>query len=223
MHWWVWLLIAVIVWLSLAIARRHRNRRAQITVNIPEAGFPNFQITPHDASPEDLSLLALCYGSKIRWLLQTEPEQMRDIFQKLCNEVIDFWSTPGVDLIDRMPSARRLREDESSPHAISGGERYVVTLYRTDYHNLRNKAWVITTIPRPGLAANLPWSFLLVLNAVFALLNPSDRKILGQAMAEWYECAFEQARLEKSLSSLNLLFKTSLESLLHAKTQEIPE
>jgi len=223
MYWWIWLLIAVIVWISLVVARRHRNRRVQITINIPAKGFPNFQITPHDASPEDLSLLTLCYGSKIGWLLQTEPEQIRDIFHELCIEVINFWSAPGDDLIDQMPSARRLREDDSSPHAIIGGERFVVTLYRADYHNLQNKAWVITSIPRPGLAANLPWSFLLVLNAVFVLLKPLDRKILGQAMVDWCECALQQKRFERSLSSLNLLFKTSLECLLRAKTQEIPE
>ena len=223
MHWWVWLLIAVIMWLGLAVARRHRNRRARFTVTIPVAGAPTLQLTPHNASPEDLSLIALCYGSKLRWLLQTEPELIREIFQDLCKETIVFWSAPGADLIDRMPSARRLRGDESSPHAIAGGERFVVTLYRTDYHNLRNKTWVITTSPRPGLAANLPWSFLLVLNAVFVLLKPSERETLGRAIAEWYECAFRQSRLKRSLSSLNSLFEASLESLLNAKTKEIPE
>lgn len=222
-HWWAWLLIAVIVWLGIAVARRHRNRRAQITINIPVTGSPNFQITPHDASPEDLSLLTLCYGSKIWWLLQREPEQVRDIFPGLCNEAIDFWSASGADLIDRMPSACRLREDESTPHAVAGGERYVVTLYRTDYHNLRNRAWVITTIPRPSLAANIPWSFLLVLNAVFVLLKLSEQETLRLAVTEWHRYAFGQSLPKRSLSSLNSLFKASFESLVHAKTKEMPE
>jgi hypothetical protein len=210
------------MWLGLAVARRHHNRRAQITITIPVKGYPNFQLTPDNASPEDLSLLALCYASKIRWLLLNEPELMGEIFQELCTEAIDFWSAPGSDLIDRMPSARRLRGDESSPHAVAGGERFVVSLYRTDYHNLRNKAWVITTIPRPSLAANLPWSFLLVLNSVFVLLQPSERETLGRAIAEWYGWAFGQSRLKKSLSSLNSLLEASVESLVHAKTKQMP-
>ena len=218
MPWWAWLLVAAIVWLGLAVARRHRNRRAQFTVTIPVAGPPTLQLTPHDASPDDLSLLALCYGSKLRWLLLTEPERIREILQELCSEAIDFWTEAGTDLIERMPSARRLRADESSPHAVADGERYVVTLYRTDYQNLRNKAWVMTTIPRPGLAANLPWSFLLVLNAVFALLKPSERDTLGRALVKWYECAFGESPPEGRSSALNALFKASLESWLHAKT-----
>jgi hypothetical protein len=210
--------MVVAVALGAMVIRRHRNRRAQFTVTIPVAGPPTLQLTPHDASPDDLSLLALCYGSKLRWLLLTEPECIPEIFQELCSEAIDFWSEPGTDLIDRMPSARRLRGDESGPHAVAGGERYVVTLYRTDYQNLRNKAWVMTTIPRPGLTANLPWSFLLVLDAVFVLLKPSERETLGRALAEWYECVFGQGPPERSLSALNALFEASLESWLHART-----
>jgi hypothetical protein len=223
MYWWVWLLIALIIFIGFGIARRHRNRRAKIIINIPVTGFVNFQITPHDASPEDLILLALCYGSKIRWLLQTEPEQVRDIFHGLCNEVTDFWSAPGADLIDRMPTARQLREDDSSPHAVAGGEQYIVTLYRTDYHNLSNKAWVITAVPRPSLAANIPWSFLLVLNAVFVLLKPSEQETLRQAIANWYKYAFEESHPNRSISSLNSLFKASLDIIVSAKTKVVIE
>jgi hypothetical protein len=161
MLWWVWFPIFVIVWFALAIVARHRNRRTQVSVFIPLSGYPTLRVTPHDASPDDLSLLTLCYGSKLHWLLRTEPELIRELFQQLCSEALDFWSEPGDDLIDRMPSARRLRADESTPHAVAGGEFFQVTLYRTDYKNLRNKAWVITAIPSPGLAATLPWSFLL--------------------------------------------------------------
>jgi len=209
---------AVGVLAALAVARRHRNHRAQFTVTIPVSGPASLQLTPHDASPDDLSLLALCYGSKVRWLLLTEPECIPEIFQELCSEAIDFWSEPGADLIDRMPSARRLRANESGPHAVAGGERFVVTLYRTDCQNLRNKAWVITTIPRPGLAANLPWSFLLVLNAVFLLLKPSERDTLRQALAKWCERAFGEPLPEGRSPTLNALFEVSIESWLHAKT-----
>lgn len=209
--------------ISFGISRRHRNRRSKIIINIPVTGFANFQITPNDASPDDLILLALCYGSKIRWLLQMEPEQVRDIFLELCNEVINSWSEPGADLIDRTPTARQLREDKSISHAVAGGEQYVVTLYRTDYHNLRNKAWVITTIPRPSLAANIPWSFLLVLNAVFVLLKPSEQETLRQAIADWYKYAFEESHPNRSISSLNSLFKTSLDIIVRAKTKVVIE
>lgn len=223
MYWWAWLLIAVTIYIGFGVARRHRNRRAKIIINIPVTGFANFQIIPHDASPEDLIQLALCYGSKIRWLLQMEPEQVRDIYHGLCNEVIDFWSAPGADLIDRMPTASQLREDDSSPHAVVGGEQYVVTLYRTDYHNLHNKAWVITTVPHPSLAANIPWSFLLVLNAVFVLLKPSEQETLRRAIVDWYKYAFEELHPKRSISSLDSLFKVSLDIVVRAKTKVVLE
>lgn len=119
------------------VASRRRDGRAQFTVHIAEAGQATFQMTPGNPSDEDLSLLALCYAAKLRWLLLTEHERIQEVFQGLCREAIDFWTAPGSDLIDRMPSARRFREDESpvnhprlvaQPAVIGPVESNLVTL-----------------------------------------------------------------------------------------------
>jgi hypothetical protein len=90
-------------------------------------------------------------------------------------------------------------------------------MHRTHYRELRNRAWVDNTLPQPGLASNIPWSFLLVLNAIFVLLKPPERDVLGGALAGWFDRAFAQSPPEPSAQGLKMLLEASMESWLHAE------
>lgn len=218
MDWWVWLVLICVAGGSLSAFSGVRNRRARIVVRMPESSPPTIQLTTlGTVEPGDLCLLALCYASKVHWLLLSEMEPSRDLFREFCAEALDFWDAPGADLIDRMPTARALRDDPSVPHAVPGGERFVITLYRTDYRSLKNRVWVNNSLPRSGMAANIPWSALVVLNAAFALLDPETRVILHRAFSGWYDFAFEEWEPDQSMVGLNALFASALGAYTKAR------
>lgn len=158
MPWWGWAGILVVTYLAWAFFTRHRNRRVHATIVVQERGLPLVQLGPPDASPEDLALAALCYLAKVWWLVQSEFAVSRDILRELIAEAIGFWDHETGDLIDRMPTASTIRADQEHPMAVSGGERFEISYYRTRYKTLKNRGHVRNTLPAPGLAANVPWS-----------------------------------------------------------------
>ena len=220
MPWWVWLVLAIAaVWVTLGVTGRNRNRRAQATVWIPETGPSALQISTDDTSPQDLQLLALCYASKIRWLMASEPPLLGEMLRKLCGEAVECWMADGVELIDRMPTARAMRDDTSAPKAVSGGERFSVGLFRTNYQTLNNRAWAINSLPRPGLAPNVPWSVVLLLNGVHGLLAESDSQTLKRALSLWHDRAF-CGPVDQSQAGLRNLFAVSSACVLEAQGRE---
>ena len=107
------------------------------------------------------------------------------------------------------PTSRAIRKGEDHPRAVQQGEVYRISFFRTAYQNLSNRVWVINTIPRPGLAANLPWSAILLLNAVFVVLPVDVRPRLGQALQSWFEAAMQPDCDRQTMQSLRGLFQLS--------------
>jgi len=218
MPWYGWGAIAVAAYTAYAIATRHRNRRVRAEITIPTRGTPTIQLCPPSALPIDLSLAVLCYASKIRWLVNSEFAVSRDLLRELLGEACDFWNEGTGDLIERMPTASTIRTSEDHLQAVDPREVFRITLYRTGYRNLRNRAWVINTIPRPGLAANLPWSAILLLNAVFVILPDEARAQLGQALRNWFDSAMDPAFDNQAQQTLARLFALSVSAYDQAMT-----
>jgi hypothetical protein len=134
----------------------------------------------------------------------------KDLFRELLGEACEFWNEGTGDLIDRMPTASAIRRSDNHPRAVDLGEVFHISFFRTEYRNLHNRAWVINTIPRPGLAANLPWSVILLLNAVFAVLPEEARAHLGQALCNWFDSAMDPAFDNQAQGTLARLFELSI-------------
>jgi hypothetical protein len=212
MPWWVWVALVAVVYFAYAYSRRYRNRRVRAVIYFPPKGHATIQIDPGSATPANLSLTVLCYASKVWWLLQSEFNISSDIFRQLIGEAIDFWSEGHGDLIDRMPTAAALRSAEDHPTAVPGGERFDISFYRTQYQTLRNRVWIINSLPKPGLAANIPWSAIILLNAVFVLLNDPVRERLHRALSSWADLVLAGGLTDQSLAGLNALFAVSLQA-----------
>jgi hypothetical protein len=176
-------------------------------LNMPGRGRPNFEIHPGDAQSDDLCVLVLCYASKIRWLLETEQPILRTVLDRSLREALVYWEEPGSDLISRMPSGLTLEKSVRSDAEVKSGERFVIKLHRRGAGTSKARSWVSTSIPRPGLAANLPLSVLYVLNGVFSILSQSDRARLRDALQRWHNEAFADEGLDKTIAGLRSLFK----------------
>ncbi len=219
MPWWGWILVILVIlliWLVSGALRRNRDRRVRVALRIPEAGHPTISMVPSSASAADLALMALCYASKVRWLLSSEPPVVQRMHRELCGELVDFWHEPGGDLIDRSPTASAIRSSVHAPKAVAGGEEFTVDLFRTEYRSLADHASVQNTLPNPGLAANIPWSSILVFNTAFALSGESDRDRMHQATSEWFNAAYKPERTFEGLTGLKELFSCSYGAVANA-------
>ncbi len=210
MDWYVWVAVAVAAYFAYAFSARNRNRRVWAEITIPARGTPTIQISPTSASPADLCLAALCYASKIRWLVNSEFTVSKDILRELLGEACDFWDEGAGDLIDRMPTAAAIRRSQAHPRAVDAGEVFRVSFFRTEYSSLQNRAWIMNTIPRPGLAANLPWSVILLMNSISAVLPDEARAKFGKALRNWVESAMDPAFDDQTQVTLTRLFELSV-------------
>jgi hypothetical protein len=217
MEWWIWVMALIIIAGMYSFATRNRDVRVRAVIRISVNAFPTVQIDPSSASTEDLLYLVLCYASKVRWLLLSEPPVIQDMFREICAEAISHWDERGSDLIDRMPTARALRSDTTGPKAVSGGETYKVSLRRTGYKNLENRAWVINSLPKASLAVNPPLTAIVLLNVVFALLSWENRQFLRSAWTNWFDLAFGTESVDQSTGALRMLFKASADSITEAR------
>lgn len=216
---WAWLSIAVVVlaYVVATLATRRRHRRAEAIVWIPEKGAPTVQLETFSGSSDDLINLALCYASKVQWLMASEPPVIQQVFRDMFLAVARNWNAPGADLIDRVPEAAAIRADSDSPKAVDGGEVYRISFFRTDYKALENRTWVVNSIPKQSLAVNPPWSAIVLLNAIFARLDQSDRRVLGEAWKTWCGAALGEVT-EQSAAGLKRLLQASAESTAEARS-----
>jgi hypothetical protein len=216
-----WILIVgaiVLVYLALAMRGRSRNRRLTSQIMIPSAGQPSVSFAPEPANQDDLCLLTLCYATKMRWLLNNEPDQVRDALTGLIAEAVSSWDEAGPDLISRMPTGKQLRS-EDAPQAAASGETFRISFYRTDYQRLRNRASVVTHIPRPGMVVNLAWSVILLLNAVEARLDDNHRQFMRDALRDWLNLANTQLAYDTSQQTLRQLNDATLDLWMKAVQQ----
>ena len=214
---WSMLLGALVLLVGIYVFATRNRSRVSAVVTIPVTSSPTVQIDPPDAQAEELLHLVLCYASKVRWLVLSEPAAIQEVFRQLCREAADSWDKPGTDLIDRMPSGATCRNERTDAKAASGGEDYKIALFRTDYTNLENRCWVTNSLPRASLAVNPPWSVVVLLNAVFVLLNGGDREWLRRSWATWCAEALAAGSVDSSASGLKTLFRVSVKSVANAR------
>ena len=167
---------------------RTRNPALTARISIRQKGTATVTWTPSPAEPTDLGLLSLLYGAKIGWFMDVEP-QVRPVFMTLGEELssITDLQLPSHSLIDMLPTAREIRADLTDEKtAVSGGEVFDIQLCRKSTvepdgseHPL---TYVDTRLPDPGLAANIPWSAILLADKVWEYL---DLPLRQRLVAAW--------------------------------------
>jgi|SRR6185312_2354152 len=209
---WIYWLVAFGVAYLLFFRGRNRDVRLTAMVMIGEHGAPTVQLSPPTAEHTDLALAVLCHASDILWILLRENPVVFEAFKEFVGEALDFWDSDNANssLLDRMPSARAVRNLSDNPRAVHGGEKFKIVFSRTNYRNLQNKVSAITTLPRPGLAANIPWSFVVFLNCVVCIVDRETGAHLYRALKLWYDAAFGGATWGTSPIELRRLFQMSL-------------
>lgn len=224
MSWVGWIvLVGVALFVIKAFLGRNRDRRFVAVITIPEHSAPTIQIEPPTTSRSDLCLAVICLASDILWILQRERREILAVFKELVRESVDFWDEAGTDLIDRCPSAHAIREMRDAPRAVSGGESFSIAFSRTDYAHFRNRVSAITKLPNPGLAANVPYSFMIFTNAVYCLANAEERVRLHRALTLWSDIALKPEAFSPSTPALRSLFELSLSAWERAAHHRQPE
>ncbi len=220
----LWLvLIAIGTYLVWSFLLHRRDRRVRAEVVIPENGHSLMSINPPTAAPDDLCLMVLCYASFVRWLMETEYAVVRDTYRELCKEAVDCWGREGMRLIDRLPTASKIEttlETQNIPKTVPGGEKYAISFWRDEVPHFKPKVWVtLMRSPLRGLSANLPWTVMLLLNAVHNLVPHQYGELaLREAWRDWFKAAFALQNGYKGSSGLKSMYTVSYEVWLRART-----
>ncbi len=209
-------LIAFGIYLLYTFVLHRRDRRVRAEVIIPENGRPMMSINPPAAAPDDLCLMVLCHASFVRWLMETESTVVRDMYLQLCNEAVDCWDRDGIRLLDRLPTASGIEtalESQNLRKTVPGGERYAISFWRDEVRHFKPKVYVtVNSTPRRGLAANLPWTVILLLNAVHNLVPREYAELaLRDAWRDWFEAAFAHKNDYSGSAGLKRMYLVSFE------------
>lgn len=198
--------IAMVVWWG----RRQVNKPGILNarVLIPATGAHRVEFGGRETD-DNLSLLALVYGAKIRWLLNNEPEEANQLFKILVREAVDAWGEHSEgDLVAAMPTAKELVEQPRETNAAGGEEEYIVRFHRRP----SGEGYVINTLPRPCLSFNIPWHYILLLSAIEPKLSPETqgelKVALGAATTQWeMENGTDMSSLKQMTTKSNRVFK----------------
>jgi hypothetical protein len=205
MKWSAIVAVAALSWFLMAVANRRKNLRATVTIYIPESGEPIVSTAPEDIAPEIFLGLLLSYGSKLWWNLLTEPLAVQEQFKILVEELVMAWPLAGESLILAMPIAASAAAVTDRPHAAPGGERFVVRYYRTRYRKLRDVGSIVNSLPRPGLASNIAWNYIVLGCEIFHRLDVAERARAAVALELWKERILSPECRDSSLAGLRRL------------------
>jgi len=197
--------ILIILWFLAALRLKKRDLRVKAVIRIPSQGEPIVTLSPVRVPSEDLIGLLLSYGTKLRWILMAEPLALQEHFEILVREMVLVWPLAEDSLINAMPTAQAVSNLPDRVRAVPNGEEFVVRFFRTNYKTLRNYSSIINRLPRPGLASNLVWNYVLLANEIFGRLNSEARTRGEVALALWQERLFSPELRDDSLSGLERL------------------
>jgi hypothetical protein len=207
----VWIIAAIVVLSLVAFFLGHQSRgqnpQLVAIISIKEDGTHNVIFEPDAAMGADLTRLLLVYASKLRWLVLSEDHSVQNLFQGLTREIADVWLLAEDSLLEVMPTANALR-DAGGLFSVPGGETFTVKYYRTQSSS-PNRSFLHNDLPRPGLAANLPWHFCVLSDAVFQRLGQQERDTAYAAYATWLEAAYEGFPPSNSLQYLTHLVRAA--------------
>ena len=200
-----WLLVVGIVLILLVLVSfylRPRNLRATAEVFLHPAGPPEVSLWSRDGRSDELVRLGLAYAAKLRWVLVAEPREIREIFDTLFAELCESLQLETESIIDRMPTAREIRGLEGRVLAAPRGERFMIRYYRTSYKSFHNTSSIVNTLPRPGLATNLVWNYIVLMEEIHRKIDPLTRERASRAFGYLWQRSFAGGTVDRSLRGL---------------------
>lgn len=215
------IVVLAVAYFFYARTRARRHLRVTATVSILPSGQSSVAFKPSDVSDEDLARMCLSYGSKLRWVLLSESEEIQQLFRDLTEEAIHCWSEGERSLLENMvPISERIQGDEGIASAVPGGEAYVIRYSRSSHHNIKNRSVIANWLPIRRLNVNYAWHYVLLLSAVYERLPAESKAEAGRAYARWWELAFEEWVPDPSLRGLFRLAPASDEAWDQARNGE---
>lgn len=210
MEWLIGVLV-VLAFLSWRLRRRSGNPaplHAQVYIAPSGQHSVDFEGQPTE---ESLSLLALTYGAKIRWLLNHEPAETRELLSTLVEEAVGaLGKNDGGSLLDALPTSEHLQSAKArAVRAAGGGEEYLVQMRRWP----TGEAFVVNELPQPCHSFNIPWHYALLLSATADRLGDEAEVDLGVALEAarrfWEaENGLDTAALRSMIEKSNEAFRT---------------
>jgi hypothetical protein len=181
-------LLAALAFVGYIVDRLRRKPTLAATITIDPSGAPVVAFSPDTADAEQLIRLMVLYGSKVRWLLKSEPAKFTEVFREFMAEVVGAFSATDVhDLMTDTPLLSEMaRNTVGAPASVPGGECFSVRLYC----GANGKTWVTNDLPRPGLAFNIPWHFPILCQAIRSRLGQDDRRFAQLGLQIWFAEAF---------------------------------
>jgi hypothetical protein len=203
-----WLLIPAIIglWIVIGLRMSARNLRVIAYVHIPADAPSIVRFEPPQPKGEDLIRLGMVYAAKLRWVLLSEPVVSQELFDQIFSEMSIAWLITENDLIGSMPTARMIRDMKERPLAVAGGEQFVIRYSRISYTALRNRSSMHNSLPRPGLAANLVWNYVILVDSIHRSIDAATRVRAKRALG-LFAARLGGRTLNDSLSCLNQLIK----------------
>jgi hypothetical protein len=190
-------------------------RTLTATIAISPSGESQVSFTPEVADPELLVKLLVCYGAKLRWLLNNEPPIVVEALRGFSAEAIDQWAALNVsNLIEAMPSASLFAANaDGAAVAVGQGEQFVVRLQVLP----DGAGYVTNKIPKPGMSINLAWHFVLLLKAVRDKLSAEERRSSIYVLQGWFDSVFSELGENKSMAGAKALNKAANEAYVRAQ------
>ncbi len=138
-----------------------------------------------------LMKIALLYAAKIRFVQSEENSQIVEAYQGLMEEALDpFESSEQRDFLLRLSNlVQMLQAPIDAPSATGTGERFIIRLIEG-----RSTDFVNNDLPFRGLAANVPISVILVINAVTERLKKRNLEVLRIALTSLHEEMFNNTK-----------------------------
>lgn len=210
-------LIVLGIGVALLFVVRTTRRKPVLTatIDMQPSGVASVRFEPAEVGPDLLMLLLLCYGAKLRWILNQEPPAIAEALREWSAEALDQWAALGVsDLIGAIPTASEfVRGTSGHPATVSSGERFVIRLF---VHK-DGFGYITNDIPRPGMAVNLAWNYVFLLDAVRSRLDQKQRSDSALALQAWWDAIFSDLGADKSMRGAHALNRAANEAFERAK------
>lgn len=137
-----------------------------------------------------LLAMALCYLTKIRWLIITEPTGAEKTFSYLFNNTLNNW--PDVPYVEMLSSIRKNISE------------YKVTVF----YSGRNGWYVNNVIPKHGYySGDLVTNYYFLLKNIISELSEDEKILLGNMLTRFKDDLLSVSSNDKSHSGLQKLLK----------------
>jgi hypothetical protein len=186
--------IIVLGFIFLMILKKRAESQTSLTatVDINPNGVSTVEFFSSSGYDDaQLMKLALLYAAKIRFVQSEEDPQIAEAYLGLMKEALDpSESSEHRDFLLRLSKlVQMLQAPIDAPSATGTGERFTIRLIEgksTDFVN--------NDLPFRGLAANVPISVILVINAVAERLTKRSLEVFRIALTRLHEAMFNDSK-----------------------------